>query len=45
MVKPIKGSADIAPVAHRMITDFYSRCLRPAGFERMVDIRPAQREE
>ncbi|MBO6040806.1 MAG: hypothetical protein J6P58_06305 [Oscillospiraceae bacterium] len=45
MVKPIKGSADIAPVAHRMITDFYSRCLRPAGFEKMIDIRPAKREE
>ena len=45
MVKPIKGSADIAPIAHRLIRDFYSRCLRPARFEKMVDIRPAAREE
>ena len=45
MVKPIKGSADIAPIAHRMIADFYSRCLRPASFEKMVDIRPVRQEE
>lgn len=45
MVKPIKGSADIAPIAHRLIRDFYSRCLRPASFEKMVDIRPVRQEE
>lgn len=39
MVKPIKGSAEIAPVAHRMIRDFYSRCLRAAALEKMVDIK------
>ena len=42
MVKPIKGTAEIAPIALRMIADFYSRCLRPASFEKMVDIRPTE---
>ena len=45
MVKPIKGTAEIAPIAPRMIRDFYSRCLRPASFEKMVDIRPVRQEE
>lgn len=45
MVKPIRGTAEIAPVAHRMITDFYSRCLRPVSFAKMVDIRPLKKEE
>ena len=40
MVKPLRGTAEIAPVAHRMIGDFYSRCLRPAALEKMVDVRP-----
>lgn len=39
MAKPIKGSSEIAPVAHRMIRDFYSRVLGPARLDRMVDIR------
>ena len=39
MVKPIRGTAEIAPIAHRMIADFYSCCLRPASLEKMVDIR------
>ena len=39
MVKPIQGTAEIAPVAHRMIRDFYSRVLGPARLDRMVDIR------
>ena len=42
LVKPIRGSAEIAPVAHRMIRDFYSRCLGPVALERMVDIRRAE---
>ena len=42
MVKPIKGSEDIAPIAPRMIRDFYSRCLRFSSYERMIDIRPVE---
>ena len=42
MVKPIKGTTDIAPIAHRMIRDFYSRCLRPAGFEKMIDMKAVE---
>ena len=45
MVKPIRGTAEIAPVAHRMIADLYSRCLRPVSFAKMVDIRPLKKEE
>lgn len=45
MVKPMQGSKDIAPIAHRMIRDFYSRCLRFTGYEKMVDIRPVKNGE
>lgn len=39
VVKPMQGSEEIAPVAHRMIRDFYSRCLGPLALERMIDVR------
>ena len=42
MVKPIKGTPDIAPIAHRMIRDFYSRILRPAAFEKMIDMKAVE---
>ena len=45
MVKPMQGPWDIAPIAHRMIRDFYSRCLRVGAYERMIDIRPVKAEE
>lgn len=38
MVKPMKGSADIAPIAHRIIPDFYSRCMTAVGMYKMIDI-------
>jgi len=34
--KPIRGSAEIKPVARRILTDFYSRCLSPAKLKSMV---------
>ena len=40
MVKPIRGSAAISPVIHRVMLDFYSRVLSPWALERMVEIRP-----
>ena len=40
MVKPIRGSAEISPIIHRVMRDFYSRVLSPAALERMVEIRP-----
>ena len=40
LVKPIRGSAEISPIIHRVMLDFYSRVLRPAALERMVQIRP-----
>ena len=39
MVKPIKGTAELEPVLHRVIPDFYSRFLSPFTMERMVKIR------
>ncbi len=42
MAKPLKGSADLAPIAHRLIRDFYSRVLRPAGFEKMIDMKAVE---
>ena len=40
MVKPIQGPADLSPVAHRLIRDFYSRVIGPARQEKMLEIRP-----
>ena len=40
MVKPIRGNADMSPVAHRLIRDFYSRVIGPARQEKMLEIRP-----
>ena len=42
MVKPIRGTAEIAPIAPRVLADLYSRCLRPAGIERMLSFGPAE---
>ena len=39
LVKPIRGEADLAPVAPRVIRDFYSRVLGPSRLEKMIDIR------
>ena len=44
MAKPIKGSALLAPVAHRVIIDFYSRILRPSAMFNMIDIKRATEE-
>ena len=41
-VKPIKGEWDIRPVYHRILADFYSRCLTPAAMSRMLDLRPVK---
>lgn len=39
LVKPIKGTWDIAPIIHRILTDHYSRCLTRRELAR-IDIRP-----
>lgn len=44
MVKPLKCSGDISPIAHRILPDFYTRCLSPAAARRMLDIRPAEKD-
>ena len=43
MVKPIKGSADIAPIAHRILPDFYTRCMTDRAVSKMINIRPVKR--
>lgn len=35
-VKPVKGPADISPVAKRIITDLYSRCISRTAAEKMA---------
>ena len=37
LVKPLQGSTDIAPVAHRVLRDFYARVLGPSRLEKMLD--------
>ena len=43
LVKPMKGSADIAPIAHRIIPDFYSRFLSPAALWSMMEIKKVEK--
>ncbi|MBR0161416.1 MAG: hypothetical protein IJQ02_09080 [Oscillospiraceae bacterium] len=38
--KPLRGTAEIAPIARRLLLDFYSRCLRPAQLEKMLAFDP-----
>ncbi len=40
MVKPIRGTAAISPIIHRVMLDFYSRVYSPAGLGRAAEIRP-----
>ena len=39
LVKPVKGSADLTPVIHRVLPDFYTRFMTPNAFWRMMDIK------
>lgn len=41
-LKPIAGNADIEPVYHRIISEYYSRCMSPAAMYRMIDIKPVK---
>ena len=45
LVKPIRCTEDVAPVAHRIIRDFYARVLTPAEINRMIDISRAEKKE
>lgn len=44
MLRPVKGSADIERVYHRILLDFYQRCLSASAMEKMLDIRPVQQD-
>lgn len=44
MVKAVKGSADIAPIYHRMVPDYYLKILSNYAFGKMVDILPIKAE-
>ena len=39
LVKPLKGSADLTPVIHRVIPDFYTRFLSDSALWRMIEIK------
>lgn len=43
MVKPIKGSAEIGPIAHRIIPDFYNRCMSDRAARKMIEIRAVKK--
>jgi len=45
VVKPLQGSEEISPYVHRILRDFYSRVLTGVGMQRMVELRPAPKEE
>ena len=38
-VKPLKGSADLTPVIHRVLPDFYTRFMPPAAVYRMLEFK------
>ena len=40
LVKPIRGTAELSPIIHRVMLDFYSRVYSPAALSRAVEIRP-----
>ena len=44
LVKPLRGGADLTPVIHRVLPDFYTRFMPETAFRRMMDIRPAERK-
>ncbi len=44
MAKPLKCAGDISPIVHRILPDFYTRCLSPRAAHRMLDIRPAEKD-
>ena len=44
MAKPLKCSGDIGPIAHRIVPDFYNRCLSPRAVRKMLDIRPVKKD-
>jgi len=43
LVKPIKGSAEITPIAHRIIPDFYNRCMSDRAVRKMIEIRAVRK--
>ena len=44
MVKPIKGTAEIGRVAHRIVIDMYSRVLSTGAMFDMIDIKPQNQD-
>ena len=40
LVKPIRGSADLTPILHRVLPDFYTRFMPESALYRMMEIKP-----
>ena len=38
-VKPLKGSADLTPVIHRVLPDFYTRFMPASAVSRMLKFK------
>ena len=38
-VKPLKGSADLTPVIHRVLPDFYTRFMPASAVYRMLEFK------
>ena len=43
-VKPMKGNAELAPVIHRLLPDFYTRFMPASAVWRMLDIKAPEKE-
>ena len=43
-VKPMKGNAELAPVIHRVLPDFYTRFMPASAVWRMLDIKAPEKE-
>ena len=43
-VKPMKGNAELAPVVHRLLPDFYTRFMPASAVWRMLDIKAPEKE-
>ena len=43
-VKPMKGGADLTPVVHRVLPDFYTRFMPASAVWRMLDIKAPEKE-
>lgn len=44
LLKQLKGTADLSPVVHRVLPDFYTRFMTPNALWRMIEIEQREKE-